>query len=195
MEHYTPVKENGEKADTTFYFTHFVSSGYLNVCKIKCVDSTFFTDDDPSWNQDKVIINQTAARNFGLSNPVGQTICYTDGGRNEMYKIIGVTQDLYERTKDKAAPTLYFYRKTAKSFVYRYKPGLRAAAESKITELMKDKIHGQVLRFTYMEDMVINQNKTDVNFLNLLYILSFVCIVGSMFGIYSMVSLACECHR
>ena len=36
------------------------------------------------------------------------------------------------------------------------------------------------------------QNRSELNFLMILYIFSFVCITGSLFGIYSMVSLACE---
>lgn len=168
-----------------------VAAGYFDVCRIKCVQGRLFDTENLEWNDDKVVINETAARRFGFTDPIGQII----KGSGTERQIIGVVSDMFEWVGRASDPYVFHWTEKVKGIAYRYKEGARAQVEKKITEIMKDRIYGQDMEFIYMDDILEAQNKADVNFLYLLYALSFVCIIGSMFGIYSMVSLACERRR
>ncbi len=49
--------------------------------------------------------------------------------------------------------------------------------------------------FYHMDKRFEAERKSETNFIRMLYILTGVCVAGAMFGIYSMVSLACARRR
>ena len=170
-----------------YCFGYAVTPEYFDVCKIKCLQGRLFDAEDLDWNKDKVIISQSVARQFGEGNPIGLSLTYN----KRIFQVIGITPDIFASGKQEPIPAIYLYSKGDSYLAFRYKPGMRKEAEQKIKEM----ISNQRLVFRYMEERFETESSKDLNFMRLLYILTSVCIVGALFGIYSMVSLACERRR
>ena len=129
------------------------------------------------------------ADKFGKLNPIGQTHEFD----KKYYKIIGVVSDIFGSGVQEILPDIYLRGSTDYNFslAFRHKPGVnRAEMEQKI-----EKIIGFPLDFFYLDKRFEAEQKSEMNFMHLLSILTGVCIVGALFGIYSMVSLACERRR
>ena len=178
--------------DTLICQGNVVSVSYFDVCGIKCLQGELFRENEPDWNNDKIIINESMAKSLNFDNPIGKSI--KSGG--ESYQIIGIVPDVYVSGLQ-TRPIIYYYSLDCEEILYRYKPGMKRIAEEKVTELL-DEIGGYAelgLRFSYMDEQLETEKKEEINFMKLLNILTVVCIIGAMVGIYSMVSLACERRR
>ena len=178
--------------DTVFCQWNIVSSSYFDVCDIKCLQGKLFKENEPDWNNDKIVINESMVKLLRLDNPIGKTIIA--GWFNKVYQIIGVVSDVSVAGLQ-IRPIVYNYYPDSKEIVYRYKPGMRAKVEQKIREDAHNFMGMFEPQFVYMDELIETERKEDMNFMRLLYILTGVCIVGAMIGIYSMVSLACERRR
>ena len=72
---------------------------------------------------------------------------------------------------------------------------MRRQAEQAITQLIQSDHPGVEVKFTYMDDVYKNFNKSENALILVLKILSGICLLIAVFGIYSMVALLCEQRR
>ncbi|HVW96140.1 MAG TPA: ABC transporter permease [Mucilaginibacter sp.] len=79
---------NGQTAIMTFDYVHF---DYFKVLNIQMLAGRDFSTDHASDTLNSAIINQTAARYMGYTDPVGQKVTIL----NRDYRIIGVVKDNY----------------------------------------------------------------------------------------------------
>ncbi len=166
-----------------------VYPSHFNIWKIRLLQGEPFKNDNLDWNRDKVVISRLMANKFGGQNPIGQTLEFD----KKYYKIIGVVSDVFGSGMHEQLPDVYFYRveNYFQTFSFRYKPGInRAEMEQKI-----EKNIGFPLDFFYLDKRFEAEQESEMNFMRGISILTGVCIVGALFGIYSMVSLACERRR
>ena len=151
-----------------------------------------FDKTDEEKNRDKVVINQSLAKKLGYEHPVGSIV---KDWIDKEYTIIGVVNDLYgDSPVEPPTPILYKITDRYTDFSFRYAPGKRGEAEKKVSEILSPKL-GKTFDITDMEETYRSYTEQDRIFLKLLYLLSFICLLSSFFGIYSMVSLACEQRR
>lgn len=73
--------------------TIFVTHGYAEAVGLEFVEGRDFS---PEFSTDKegVIINETAAKNLAVANPVGETIIWNRNGTGYPYTILGVVKDM-----------------------------------------------------------------------------------------------------
>lgn len=174
-----------------FYWpTRSVGADYFEICRIPFLQGGRFSDP----NARGCVINEAAAKRLGIQHPVGQNLDIMDLNIRAI-PVVGVMKDTYEFISREATPLVYLVAPSPNRILYRYKPGTRNQVERKIKKMIETKVPAETPDFVYMEDVVNQQNKTEINFLKLLYILSSVCIAGSLFGAYAMVSLSCERRR
>lgn len=186
------VHDNGELGEEIDMSRAGVTPDYFDFFKIKCLEGELFDKTDEEKNRDKVVINQSLAKKLGYEHPVGSIV---KDWIDKEYTIIGVVNDLYgDSPVEPPTPILYKITDRYADFSFRYAPGKRGEAEKKVSEILSSKL-GKTFDIKDMEETYRSYTEQDRIFLKLLYLLSFICLLSSFFGIYSMVSLACEQRR
>lgn len=163
------MDEEGKRRDEIPCQVRAVNAEYFQLCKIACLQGSLFNDSVPEANNYKIIINETAARLFGFKNPIRQK---TETDIGEIHFIAGVVKD----TSRQVEPLVYFYDQAKLRILYRYHPGTKQEVEKKVRELMLKKAPGHLISFSYTDELIESQNRTEINFLTLLYLLSFICM-------------------
>ncbi len=163
-------------------------------------------------DSDCAIISESAARQLGWSNPVGKTFVLASGSK---VAIIGLVKDIYESPTAPAKAKLFFAGSSKSNelkFLIADSPNAEETAEPHSTLI---KYHGvecsemqsaidsmMIHRFPGIKYFVADaeksyegQLKSENLLLKLLSVEAVVCILISIFGIYSFVTLTCERRR
>ena len=201
--------EFGEKKETEILEMH--QPDFIDFFDFKIVEGRSFHEGEMGV----CLINETAKREYGFMDPIGKTV-------NNL-TVIGVIADMYiDAPSMPVLPTIYrllefmsepdafrINRETGEywpardtptnkqshgSFAYRYVPGHRESTEKAIKELAGDN-GGWELRFSNMEEVYAEYTRSENYLLTLLSIMTVVAILIAVFGIYSMVTLACNQRR
>ena len=168
----------------------YISPQFIDFFKIKLLSGQNFDDNTP---ENEALINEEAARLLGWENPIGK-ILPGHGGNN--WTIRGVIKNLYFDSPTAAIkPYIYLPQTNAYTFVFKYRENMRGQAEQAITQLIRSDHPGVEVKFTYMDDVYKNFNKSENALILVLKILSGICLLIAVFGIYSMIALLCEQRR
>ncbi|NLD05451.1 MAG: FtsX-like permease family protein [Synergistaceae bacterium] len=166
------------------------------------------------------LINETAAKEFGLKNPLGEKI--------NNFTIVGVMRDIHISPPSMPiVPSVYVLRDNMETlstiknpitgnydlktgpvpssetesistsfnyFAYKYADGFRESTEKEITDLVTDQ-GGRIIRLYNMEEFYSEYTKSERYLLILLTAMTAVAILIAIFGIYSMITLACNRRR
>ncbi len=119
---FLPIGENGNNSvywvgkdvspeDTYVINNHRIDYDYVNTLKMAIVDGRNFSKDFPTDSL-AILINQSMARNMGLTEPVGSQISTYEGWNDSIvvvtYKVIGVVEDFhYASMKERIEPLLF----------------------------------------------------------------------------------------
>jgi putative ABC transport system permease protein len=75
----------------TYFYVNWVDEGYINTMGMNLIEGRNFSNDHPTDRTDAIIINQKAAKKFGMDNPIGEKLPH--GFRTAT--IIGVVEDFH----------------------------------------------------------------------------------------------------
>ncbi|MEQ9414867.1 MAG: FtsX-like permease family protein, partial [Cyclobacteriaceae bacterium] len=86
-------RDRDEDLSGLSFNTIFVTHGYAGAVGLEFVEGRDFSSE---FNTDTegVIINETAAKNLAVENPVGETIIWNRNGQGYPYTILGVVKDM-----------------------------------------------------------------------------------------------------
>jgi ABC-type antimicrobial peptide transport system permease subunit len=135
--------------DNTFFSVKWVGYNLIETLNMKMAEGRAFSEDFNSPNQ--VIFNETAIKQMGLKNPVGQKV----SAEGEEMTIVGVVKDfnfesLYEKVKPCAlfvAPVQY-----APTVSVRIKAGAEKATLKNLEKVYTELYPGQTFEYRYMDD-------------------------------------------
>jgi ABC-type antimicrobial peptide transport system permease subunit len=144
------------------------------------------------------VINETAKRMIGKENPIGEKL-------NSHWTIVGVIPDLHAQSPLlPIQPTLYRTPQDAgntnmagNTIAYKYAKDFRKQTEQAIEEIAgkKDNMPYNRVHFENMEEVYSEYTKSERWLLILLGIMTVVAILIAVFGIFSMITLACSQQR
>lgn len=165
------------------------------------------------------LINETAKRRFGLTDPIGKQVnnltvvgivadMYIDSPLLPVYPtVFQLRDDMSSAARKNPETGEWEYirepisaskeeslSKTFNSFAYKYLPGSREHTEQKIIDLIT-KDGGRISSFENMETVYAEYTQSERYLLTLLSIMTSVAILIAVFGIYSMITLACSQRR
>ena len=181
---------------------------YLELIGVQLLTGELFRDDEQG---DVIILNETLARKFGTPDQlIGKTIYYL----STPCVVRGVVKDLcFLDPKADNVPLFYVYKEeTTQSgmdmnhyipfynpdtFLFRFKEGTDwKKLEDKITEMLRSMCPGQFFNLWNMEEEYIEEYlKSEISLRKLLMIITVVCIIIAVSGVFSIVSLSCERRR
>ena len=181
-----------------------ITADYIRFHRMQLIAGNDFKEDDED-NSEKIIINETIAKSLGLKDPLGKIIIskglmtiQKSGGEayDPLYKIIGVVKDFaYELPTMKIRPVIMFYSNSYDGLSIRYKPGTKQALTEEIKAFVTQNLPGKSARFTDVNELYKYTYRKEASLQTLIALLSAVCIIISLFGVYSMVSLHAERRR
>ncbi len=195
----TMYKADGQEEkfeSSSFYYIIHVDNHFFDFFNIDMIEGEKFPNqyqDNPfvvrSLSDQKVVVNETAAK--GLEGKViGQL---TLNGI-----IVGIAKDFYITPTAKVQPSIIHYSNSLEALAYRYEDGQRQQTQQAITKWLRKELPDKgefEIEFTYMEDVFEAHFKSERALLALLSIMTGVCILISIFGVYSLTSLTCEQRR
>lgn len=171
-----------------------VSDAYLDLFQFQILDGEGFRPEDAGTLS--MVLNETAVARLGLRFPEERT--FYNGDRQAT--VIGVVKDFYFESPLLPVAPLAFklvdLKSKSGSIILKYREGERDAMQKAVSALLEKRgVTRSKLEFKYMEDEYDNFFRSERILLTLLGIMSGVCILVSLFGVYSMVSLSGEQRR
>ncbi|MDR2956191.1 MAG: ABC transporter permease [Prevotella sp.] len=168
-----------------------ISPQFIDFFGMKIVKGRNF--DENSFDESEILINETMVKALGWNDPIGKTIKLNG---DKWAKVIGVTKDFYVENPELPLHAIIMERNDEfKAFSYKYKEGQKKQTEEAIKHMTKQDYPNNEVSFSYMEDFYENLFKSENALLKLLAVTTITCIIISIFGIYSMVTLICAKRR
>ena len=166
-------------------------SRFAEIFGLKMFKGEWFDD----IGEDKIIINEEAARVMGLSEPIGSIIRIYDGNTNSMkeYRIVGVVNDFHTMSlRSRIYPTIIGRSQIGSGLYIRVVSGQEQEAIRRITELLSgiDASMADVIRLTTLDELYDSFNQSEQAGLKMFSVLATICLLISLFGIYAVASAA-----
>ncbi len=148
----------------------------------------------------EVVLTESTAKRFGWSATEAIGKQFYSGKEN--IEVIGVMKDCAYKSPTERMPYTAFYNTYQEKYswgrafvLFKYKPGTWEECRKRIEEMQQAEAPNKKL-FLFSEDEKYNSYlKSEDALSTLLGFASIVCILISIFGIYSLVTLTCEYRR
>ena len=181
--------EGKEESDPDFTM-EYIGEGesFANFYQLKLLKGEMIKDND----KNKIVINETAAKAMGMNDPIGKQL----NPRNDKSPIIvGLMKDFHTTSPTTPVNPIALAGEE-KSFggqylQMKYHEGKWKELNAKIDILMKE--YPEVkYKFINVEDVYNDYLKSEHTLLKLLSFVAVICVLISVFGIFSLVTLTCE---
>ena len=166
-----------------------VEPNYFETFETGIINGRFF-DKNLHTEEKNVLVNETAVKMLKLNSPIGKQIEFM----TKKYTIIGVVKDVQYRTlRESSMPVLYSsdysnYRKIAIKLM----PGNHADAVNRVSEVWSRVFPNQSMDFSFFDEKLQNNYKTEVNQLKLFNILVIISIFILILGLLGLVLFTTE---
>jgi putative ABC transport system permease protein len=194
MNNFMVESGSGEMVEVPQVTSYFVDSGYFELFGLTFVAGRGFSPDAAGDVRNQAVINETAARMAGLTDPVGRKI---GRGSGEPMRIIGVVKDIhYASFRSKVGPLLFLYRPERTSWLFVKTSGRRMA---ETISFIESTIRRQVPDFTYdyaaMEEIYDRLYESEGRLGGLLTGFAVVAIAVASVGLFGLISFVIERKR
>ena len=181
--------------------------GLIEFYGLQLVAGEFLSEGDDRLT---VMINESAVRAFGWYDAVGKTFVRHWGSPDARvhFHVKGVLRNIQTATTVPVAPAMFQVstgdirvtsitsnRRPITRILIRYREGTRDVVVNRINELFEDDGNVYIPRFIFAEEEFANLLQSENALLRLLGFVSLICILISVFGFFSLVSLTCEERR
>jgi hypothetical protein len=160
-----------------------------------------------TWDPSTVVIDETTRARLGLADgAVGKTIWYRGHGDNDKQRatVCAVVRDVTVRQlrSDSRENRLFIYRFTEKearqfnlAYVqFAYLHGMKKEMETQVAKLM-DGFPEIRWQLKYADELMKEYIESDQNLGRLLALVTLVAMLIAVFGVYSIITLACRQRR
>jgi putative ABC transport system permease protein len=194
MNNFMVESESGEMVEVPQITNYFVDSSYFDLFGLTLVAGRSFSPDAVGDVQNQAVINETAARMAGLTDPIGKRI---GRGNGEPLRIIGVVKDIhYTSFRSKVGPLMFLYRPERTSWLFVKTSGHRTR---ETIAFIESTIRRQVPNFTYdytaMEDIYDRLYESEDRLGGLLTGFAVVAILVASVGLFGLISFVIDRKR
>ena len=165
-----------------------VDTSFLRVMGLSLVDGANFT----SAFERQYILNETAIKTMGLSEPVGKRVMPSDG--NKASKIIGVVKDFHFRNLHfEIGPFVMFYDSENLSNLYvRTRPGNTRQAIAAVEKQWNRYNPDYAFTYSFMDDTFNRMYVSEIRTNRLFGIFSIIAVIISCLGLFGLVVFTAE---
>lgn len=155
----------------------------------------------PSSPETDIVLNETAVKAFGWKKAIGKHLILKDNDTT-VIRVIGIMKDYYAESPTIPAKPIGYVRKYSVSgfalkglkdnILFKYKKGMWPTCKQNIERVVGAEYPNAIITLTDTEEEYAKFLTSEKALLKLLSSLSLVCIIISIFAIYSLVALTCE---
>lgn len=163
-----------------------LNQDYVDFFGIELLEGSMLSEKD---GEGMVVINEAAVKAFGWKQPIGKKI--------RDYTVKGVIKDIcYNAPIHPVAPAMFSYSrdKERKHIIFRVQEGSWDIVAGKLGEEI-GKTNSDSYILLNMDKVYDDYMKSEETLSKLLGIVSCVCILIAVFGIFSLVTLSCQQRR
>ena len=191
----TNLKWEGQAPNDSMlnFQTNNVDVNFIDFFGIKLKAGDFFDTANP--DPTKIVINQTAANVLGFAEPVGQFVEIQWGGGS--VQIIGVVNDFHiSPLRKQVEPMILRYARSfrGKTYIKVHPDGIHSALEYIRSTYEKHASSNELFSFQFLDDEYARFNSSEQAMRSIFSVMAILCLLISIFGIYSMVTLSIQ-HR
>ena len=171
------------------------SADYMNFYGLTLLEGEML---QPSSPEADIVLNEAAVKALGWHEAVGKELYpYTDG----KHRVVGVVKDWHCTSPTMPIRPAGFQLSSqfgfsgGTSILIKFKEGTWNACKEKVEAIVKELDPNARMELTHTEEEYNKFLTSENALLRMLTILSLVCILISVFGIYSQIVLTCEQRR
>ena len=167
---------------------------------------------EENWAENQIVITENTRRALGWDTAVGRMVHWKSHGgyKTGANEVVAVIKDIYTESLMEQPAKYYFLSRQCYNKIYgerndwtkfgyyltiSYEPTMRKEFEAAIDKMMSKHFPDIIYRMRYQEDLLAGKLKSETNLMTILMIISAVCILVAVFGVYSIVTLACAQRR
>jgi ABC-type antimicrobial peptide transport system permease subunit len=185
-----PENAKGFSADI-----RFLPKQALTYYDVKVIEGEMFNDEDP---RSVVLINESMAKLLGWHKSVGKSFS-SNSGMLRTGTVKGVIKNIYSLAPTiPANPTVYCNHRSdwpLNTIMFKYKTGEWKTCKEKIEAIIKAESPGSTPIILNLEEEYDKFLKSENTMLQILTLVSMICVIVCVFGFVSMVALTCEERR
>jgi putative ABC transport system permease protein len=202
---WTNIGYTDDKGTYRNFFMNVVDERFIPAMNIEMVSGNDFSSGNPAYERTGVIVNEAFAKEYALTNPVGQRI----PGKNFIdHEIIGVVKDFnYSSLYTKVQPlvmvmnpelilsgteNINFNNSPSPKIFLRLHAGQTAAAIKEVEKVWKKISNGDDFEFSFVDQRLMEQYRSDQNLGRILQIATLLSILIGSLGLYALASLAMQ---
>lgn len=182
-----PWKLSGSQDEAININNLTVEPGYQQVLDLTVLEGRFFSEDMDLSRQQKVVINEAAKKQFGISDISNASLDATYWGKD--WKIIGVVKDFHFQHLSYAIDPLIivYFHDIDNDFVIKIDERNKEESLAFLKGLYEEiNPNGGFLNYTFLEDELKVQYEREKRLADLFLICTFASFLISLFGLFTL---------
>jgi hypothetical protein len=163
---------------------------------LKLLEGEFISDKN---QENEVVIDENTCHKFGWKQALGKSFYYEQNGQRRGYKVVGVVRNLSYRPPTSEPGLVAFQHPKAQeyllnraSILFKFREGMWNECRAAIEKLHKEEFPNAYMRLFNEEEEYNKHLRSEDALMKLLGFVSLVCVIISVFGVFSLVTLSCE---
>ena len=206
------LENDSESSELLSIDKEFIYDELINFYGIQLIEGRWLDEGEPD---EYILVNESFVHKMGWSQGVGKKIyeiheySFSEGRKeyrfHELY-IVGIVKDMLTGSPTTpATPTIYcalsnyaysYSLSNWRHFLLKYKPGMKEALKAKIKSYYKENdLSFDSDTWVDFKERYDYYLRSELNLQKLLNIITGVCILIALFGVWSMIMLTCEQRR
>ena len=184
--------------DNTYVMGNWrVDHDYLETLGMKLVTGRNFSRDFPTDSL-SLILNETAAAQFGFENPVGETVSTYDGNSQEdiwvqPYKVIGVVEDFhFESMRDVIQPLILYLGQSRGYISFKVQGDNIQETISTISATWDEFAPGQPFAFSFLDQKFEALYTNEEQIGRIFGVFAFIAIFIACLGLFGLAAFTSE---
>lgn len=185
---------DGKNTDSEQYIKledETINQEYADFFGVEVLDGNMLDEKD---GKDMVVINEAAVKALGWTQPIGKKI----GKLGKQYIVKGVIKNIsYNAPIHPVAPAMFHLpdSRDRGGIIFKVKEGTWDIVSEKIKAEVNKVNPNAELMLSNMEEVYDAYMKSERTLCKLLSVVSAICIIIAVFGIFSLVTLSCQQRR
>ncbi|WP_294553940.1 ABC transporter permease [uncultured Bacteroides sp.] len=168
-----------------------INQEYADFFRVEVLDGSMLDEKD---GKDMIVINEAAVKALGWTQPIGKKI----GKLGKQYIVKGVIKNIsYNAPIHPVAPAMFHLpdSRDKGGIIFKVKEGTWDIVSEKIKAEVNKVNPNAELMLSNMEEVYDAYMKSERTLCKLLSVVSAICIIIAVFGIFSLVTLSCQQRR
>ncbi|MGD8779728.1 MAG: ABC transporter permease [Ignavibacteria bacterium] len=184
-----PSDDNSTPVSTWGVDMDYIKTMGMEIVKGRDFNKEFIADSKTA------IINETLAKQFGWTDPIGKKISKYEGSKPVMgtYRIIGVVKDFhFESLKNEIGPLVFFIENRTGAVSFRFKGNNVASVLDLVRNKWDEFASGQPFEYTFLDDEFAGMYKEEQKLGKIFRLFAVLAIFVGSLGLFGLSAFTAE---